>query len=240
MVLPEPLPVAAPDLPGLYDWPEPAWVRACIVMTLDGGLTGPDGLSGSISSRADRSVMAAIRSRADAYLVGAQTIRAEQYGPVRARSPHVGARVAAGQQPAPTLAIVSASCRFDWGSARFTDSDTRPVLLTVEGVDPALRAAAEEHCDVIVAGEARVEPSAAIAALAARGLTRITCEGGMGLLRDLIRADALDEVDLTLSPTLTAAPTAGSSGPAVLARMRLHALLEADGFLFARYLRVPA
>jgi nitrogenase molybdenum-iron protein alpha/beta subunit len=36
------------DLSEAYDWPATTWVRACMVMGLDGSIAGPDGLSGSI------------------------------------------------------------------------------------------------------------------------------------------------------------------------------------------------
>jgi riboflavin biosynthesis pyrimidine reductase len=225
------------DLAEAYDWPSRRWVRACMVMGLDGSIAGPDGLSGSISSPTDRNVLAAARRYADAYLVGAGTVRAERYGAVHSRPEAIERRVAAGQAPAPTLAIVSASCHFDWGDAAFTGSDNRPILLTVQSSDPADRAAAGRWCEVVVVGEQRVEPGPALDALAARGLTRVTCEGGDSLLAAMVRAEALDEVDLTLSPVVTAAARPSRPGPAVLTGLRLHQLLEEDGFLFARYLR---
>ena len=187
--------------------------------------------------RADRAVLAAIRRYADAYLVGAGTVRAERYGAVRARPEAIGQRTAAGQAPAPTLAIVSATCRFDWDDVAFTASDNRPILLTVERSDPADRAAAARWCEVVVVGEEHVEPAAALDALAGLGLTRVTCEGGDALLAQMVRAGALDEVDLTVAPLIAASPRPARSGPAVLTGMRLHQLLEDDGFLFARYLR---
>lgn len=225
------------DLAGAYDWPRERWVRACMVMALDGSIAGPDGLSGSLSSATDRAVLSAIRRHADVYLVGAATVRAERYSAVRARPDAVERRVAAGQAPAPTLAIVSASCRFDWEDVSFTASDNRPIVLTVEASTPAARAAAARWCDVLVVGEERVEAAAALAALAERGLTRVTCEGGDTLLAQMVRADALDEVDLTLAPVVAATARPARSGPSVLTGMRLHQLLEDDGFLFARYVR---
>jgi riboflavin biosynthesis pyrimidine reductase len=209
-----------------------------MVMGLDGSIAGPDGLSGSISSPTDRAVLSAVRRFADAYLVGAGTVRAERYSPVRAAQPEVvERRLAAGQEAVPTLAIVSATCRFDWQDASFTASDNRPIVLTVQSSDPADRAAAARWCEVEVVGEERVEPGAALDALASRGLTRVTCEGGDSLLAEMVRAAALDEVDLTLAPVVAATARPARQGPAVLTGMRLHQLLEDDGFLFARYLR---
>ena len=193
-----------------YDWPSERWVRACMVMGLDGSIAGPDGLSGSISSAADRNVLAAVRRYADAYLVGAQTVREERYSPVRARAESVDRRLRAGQSAAPTLAVVSGSCRFDWDNITFQHSDNRPIILTVYSSDSADRAAAARWCDVVVVGTSRVDARAALEALAERGLTRVTCEGGDSLFTDMIRSDALDEIDLTLAPTGHGGATARS------------------------------
>lgn len=225
-----------PSLDEAYDWPSRRWVRGCMVMTADGSHTGPDGLSGSISSSTDRRVMNQIRRFADAYLVGGRTVREEGYGPVRA-DPHAARRRAgAGQAPAPTLAIVSGSCRFDWEQTSFQDSDNRPIILTVSSSDPQDRAAAARRCDVVVVGEQRVQASEALAALADRGLTRVTCEGGDTLLSDVIRAGVLDELDVTIAPLLTASSRPAREGRSVRHEMRLAHLMADDGFLFARYL----
>jgi riboflavin biosynthesis pyrimidine reductase len=225
------------DLADAYDWPSASWVRACMVMGLDGSVAGPDGLSGSISSATDRAVLSSIRRFADAYLVGAGTVRSERYSAVRAHPGAIERRLSDGQEAAPTLAVVSATCRFDWDDAAFTASDNRPIILTVQRSEPASRAAAERFCDVLVVGEERVEPRAALDALAARGLTRVTCEGGDSLLAEMVRAAVLDEVCLTLAPVVAATARPARPGPAVLTGMRLHQLLEDDGFLFARYVR---
>ncbi len=225
------------DLVGAYGWPEDRWVRACFARTLDGAITGPDGLSRSISSPADRAVMAAIRHFADVYLAGAGTVRAEGYRAVRSTPQRAEQRVARGLAPAPTLAIVSTSCAFDWEQVDFVHSQTRPILLTVGAAPESARRTAEQWCEVVIAGEQRVEPRLALDALAQRGLTRVSFEGGDSLLTDMIRANALDEMDLTLAPVLTGAPHGDQAGDAVLIAMRLHHLLEDDGYLFARYLR---
>ena len=238
MLLPEHRDVQPGELVDLYDWPRDRWVRACLVQTLDGAFAGPDGLSGSISSPTDRAVLAAVRARADAYLVGAGTLRSEGYGPVRARPDLAERRLAVGQSAAPTLVAVSARCRFDWSSTRFTASDNRPIVLTTESAaDSDVAAAQAAGCEVVTLGLERVDLVAALAELTARGLTRITLEGGPSILRQAAGAGLLDEVDLTISPVLVGGgPGAGDPAVTVMG-LGLQHVLEQDGFLFTRYVR---
>lgn len=225
------------DLPQLYPWPDRPWLRVCLVSSLDGAVNGPDGLSGSISSPVDRAVLAAIRTNADAYLVGAGTVRAEGYRAVTARPEAREDRQRRGQRPSATLVVVSASCRFDWSATDFQRSDQSPLVLTTTRSTPADRAAAHEAgCEVIVAGSTRVDLPSALVSLRSRGLRWINAEGGPGLVAELVGLDLVDEVDLTVSPTLTGATRPGGGAPG-LQRLRLEHVVEDDGYLFTRYVR---
>src|SRR5918993_549206 len=70
-----------------YAYPEIGgrpYVRANMVISLDGAAQGRDGRSGTLSSPADRRVFAMLRGLADVILVGAGTARTEKYGPAAA------------------------------------------------------------------------------------------------------------------------------------------------------------
>ena len=83
------------DLADWYDYPhalDRAWVRANFITSLDGAVTGGDGLSGSIGNDADRRVFGLLRALCDVVLVGAGTARAEGYHPVRVPTARRGLR----------------------------------------------------------------------------------------------------------------------------------------------------
>ena len=97
-----------------------------------------------------------------------------------------------------------------------------------------------EVADVVVAGDAGVELPVALAELRARGHAVTLCEGGPTLLAELVTADLLDELCLTLAPVLVAgAGVRILRGPPVpeLVRLPLASVLEEDGYLFLRYAR---
>lgn len=206
-----------------------------MVTTLDGAAVGPDGLSGSVSSPADQQIFNAVRRDADTALIGAGTLRAEQYTPMRAKPADAARREAAGQLPAPVVAVVSGSLDLPWELPLWRESTCKPLVLTHTGADSDQLATAREHADVLVLDQ--TTPEAIINALVERKLTRIVCEGGPRLLRDLVAADLVDEADITVSPVF--AGTEKSPSTQVLPQVtefRLSHVLHGDDTLMMRYL----
>jgi riboflavin-specific deaminase-like protein len=222
--------VAAVDPAPIYGGaPRPApadrpWVMANMVASLDGSVA-VSGRSGPLGNAADRAVFHLLRSLSDVVLVGAGTARAERYGPARGAHP-------------PPIAVVSRSLDLDLSTPLFA-SDAGTVVVTCAAADPERRAALSERVDVVVAGEDRVDVTAAVAALGERGHRLVLCEGGPRLLTEVVTAGLLDELCLTIAPLLAAGDGPRAlEGPALLPPLpwRLATLLEDDGTLFARYL----
>lgn len=235
------LPVARDDvdLYAAYAYPPGrAWLRANMVSSADGAAT-LDGLSGGLASPADKRVFSVLRGLCDVVLVGAGTVRAEGYGPPRPKPDRHDARRAAGQLPAPALAVVSRSLDLDPESPLFAQATVRPLILTTESSPVARRKALSERADVVLAGATTVDASLAVDALSERGYSRMLCEGGPAFLAELAVAGHLDELCLTISPVLV-----GGTAPRILhggevsslhASLTLGHLLEEDGSMFARY-----
>ncbi|MET8471335.1 pyrimidine reductase family protein [Streptomyces sp. NPDC006422] len=233
------------ELADAYAYPPEAghapWLRANMVSTLDGAAQH-DGRSQPISCETDMRIFGTLRALADVVVVGAQTVRQEGYRPARAREAFAARREAAGQGPAPQIAVISASLDLDFALPLFSDPLVPTLLLTGAGA-PAdrIEAARKAGVEVLITGEgAAVEPERAVAALAERGLKRLLTEGGPRLLGQFVAGRVLDELCLTVSPMLTAGDAqriAGGSALAVPERFELTSLLEEEGFLFSRYSR---
>ncbi|MGV4981401.1 pyrimidine reductase family protein [Streptomyces sp. NRAIS4] len=235
------------ELAAAYAYPDPApgaarpWLRANMVSTLDGAAQH-EGRSQPISSAADMRIFGTLRALADVIVVGAETVRQEGYRPARARAGFAAARAAAGQGPAAAIAVVSASLELDLSLPLFTSPVVPTLILTGAGADADRVAAAEKAgAKVVIAGEGLgVDPARAVRALAGLGHTRLLTEGGPRLLGQLVAAEVLDEMCVTLSPMLTAGDAqriAGGPAVAVPRRFELVSLLEEAGFLFGRYRR---
>jgi riboflavin biosynthesis pyrimidine reductase len=209
----------ATDLEALYRPPTLPWLRVNMVSTLDGAANGESGTSGSINNDADKRVFRALRAQADAVVVGAGTARTERYRVADVPLVVVSHRALVPEQlrDAPRGKVLLVTCSDSLGL-----DDCRSTL---------------GHDQVIVAGEAQVDLVAMRSALVERGLRNLLCEGGPHLLRDLLDAGVVDELDLTWVPRVIGGVHPRIlEGAAVDVPMRLGLLLEEDETLIGRWL----
>jgi riboflavin biosynthesis pyrimidine reductase len=226
----------------VYAYPhDRRWLRANMVSSVDGAAV-LEGRVGSLTGPADQHLLVFLRSLCDVLLVGAGTLRAEGYGPVRAQAELADVRREAGQLPHPRLAVLSRSLDLDLTSTAFTKAPERPIVITTELADTERIREVEKVADVLLAGGAAVDLGVALELLEQQGLPRMLSEGGPQALAALYAAGLVDELCLAISPMVVAGQesrlTAGPLMPEPLV-VHLGTVLERDGFLFLRYLRDP-
>lgn len=224
------------ERPRLEDRP---WMISSMVASLDGAVT-IDGSSGSIGSPADYAVLTALRTRADAVVVGAGTLRKEDYGPIQLSADARRRRLRRGQKELPLLAVASSKCDFDLSSPTWREP-RRNRLYTTSSAAPERLDAMRETADLRVSetGGPFVRPEAIVADLASDGLEVVLLEGGPTLNDHFAHADLIDELCLTFSPLLVGGSESIISGrefPRPL-KMKLESAHTAEGMLFTRYLR---
>jgi riboflavin biosynthesis pyrimidine reductase len=216
----------------------PRWLRVNFVSSIDGAVT-IDGKSGGLGGDADRRVFDILRRLCDVVLVAAGTVRKEGYGAMVLDDAAVDARVALGLKPQPVFAIVSGSLDLDPTSDIFTKAPVKPIVLTSSSADELRRERLATVADVIDCGEKTVAAAALVEALQERGLTHIHCEGGPSLFGELLAADVVDELCLTVSPLLASGDSARIAHGALDAPrgMSLAGVLRSDDTLLLRYTR---
>lgn len=210
-----------------------------MVASTDGAAT-VRGRSCGLSGEPDHRLFALLRALADVVVVGAETVRVEDYGPARVRSEWAPLR--AGGPPTPAIAVVTRRMDLDISSRLFTEAPAhaRTIVITTAAAPPEWRARAAAHADVIIVGEELVDLEAALAVLARRGFRRVLTEGGPRLLGQLVMAGLLDELCLTVSPLLVGGDAARITTWAAMAspqRLELAHVFEANGSLFCRYVK---
>ncbi len=226
------------DLLAAYAVPDTAaaHVRANFIASADGAAS-LDGRSGGLSTPGDRRIFALLRDQCDVILVGAGTARVEGYRPPVADERRRARRRSLGLSPLPRIAVVSGRLDLDPASPLFAADQPRIIVVTHRTAPADRQAALAEVADVLVAGTDAVDVAAAIDDLAGRGLSKVLCEGGPTLLRTVLAAGRLDELCLTIAPTLVGADSHRVTAGPIAHPMNLAIghLLEEDGALFLRY-----
>lgn len=224
------------ELYALRDRSKP-WVRANFIASLDGAATH-EGHTRGLNDADDKRVFDLLRMLCDVVLVGAATVRSEGYASI-VSDRQAAWRLEHGLTAEPMLAVVSARLSLSPDMAALARAPLRPIIFTLEGAAPEKRQALSKVADVLSCGATTLDCRAMLAALAARGLRQVLCEGGPHLFGTLVAADCIDELCLTLSPLLEN----GSAGRIVAGaaqttrRMRLGHAIAVGKMLMLRYER---
>lgn len=210
-----------------------------MVASVDGAIA-VEGRTARLGGPDDLQLFRHLRSLADVILVGAQTARAEKYGPPRLSVEQQAARVARGQLPLPRLAVVSRRVDLD-PAMRLFEGGHRPIVVVPDDAEPSRVSAVGGIADVVTAGSGTVDLAAAVARLGRElGAGLVLCEGGPTLNGGLLRAGVLDELCLTVAGTLVGGTGGGLLGPELLdvpVALELVQALPRGDDLFLRYRR---
>lgn len=211
------------------------WVTANFVATIDGA-TVVDGGSTAINDEDDMAMFRALRAAADFILVGAGTVRAEDYGPTTLDVRRRAARLEAGLEETPHLVVVSRSLDLDPADRVFSDPDHRVTVLTDDAAPDDRFLALSEVADVV-----RLKSTGPEDIIHYLRLARVVlCEGGATLMGQLVAARLVDEMALTVAPMLVGGVSQRvahglEAQPPI--EMRLDNVLYGDRSLFLRYVR---
>jgi len=241
-LLPDPGPTTVSEQLETYrPWEEPHAERPLVAMnfvaTVDGRAT-IEGRSGPIGSDADTAMLAGLRTRFDAVMIGAGTMRVEQYGRLVARQETRERRERAGLSPEPLMVLISGRLDLPWEAPLFSEGG-EVLIFTASETEPPETASAVE----VVRHEGAVNFAEAMRHLRReRGVRALLSEGGPHV-HEQMQADGLvDDLFLTISPKLSGGDALRIiEGPLPeIVDLDLAWLLEEDGELFARYRRRPS
>jgi riboflavin-specific deaminase-like protein len=242
-LIPDPGPTTVEEQLDSYEpWMEDRGERPFVAMnfaaTVDGRAT-IGGVSGPIGSDADTAMLAGLRTRFDAVMIGAGTMRAERYGRMVSDPEFRAYRESTGLAHDPLAVIVSNRLDLPWDAPLFTDGGGDCVVFTASEEEPpgtATPVTLVRHPDGVVLDRALEW------LLKERSIRSVLCEGGPTLHGRLREAGLADELFLTIAPKI-----AGGEGPRVLEgaladvdQVELAWLLTSESELFARYRGITA
>ncbi|MGD0706262.1 MAG: dihydrofolate reductase family protein [Trebonia sp.] len=184
----------------------PYTLLSCAV-SIDGYLddASPDRLI--LSGAADLDEVDALRAAADAILVGAGTIRADNPRLLVRDPVRIAAREAAGKPAHPLRVTLTATGGLD-PAARFFTGPGTPLVFCASAAVPAAEKTLKDRAVVIDAG-----PELSLAAVLQdlhdeRSVATLLIEGGARILRDVLVGDLADELRLAIAPFFVGDPSA--------------------------------
>ncbi len=206
------------------------------VVTVDGRATIA-GVSGPIGSATDTTMLAGLRARSDAVMIGAGTMRAERYGRLIKSVEQRRRRARLGLAEDPLMVLVSGRLDLPWDAPLFTEGSGRVLVFTVSEAEPPETATPVE----VIRHEGFVNLVEALRHLRQeRQIRALLCEGGPGLHGELEAGGMVDDLFLTIAPKLSGgvdAPRIIEGKLPAVAELERAWLREEDSELFARYRR---
>ena len=188
------------------------WVRLVLAVSLDGRLAPPEGGPAQLGGDGDRRALEQALEWADACLIGAGTLRAHE-STCLIRDPQLRQkRLEQGRSTQPVVVVVSRQAEFHW-SWRFFEQPVQRWLLSPKPPSQGFER-------WVPLGKTWRENLDELASL---DVQRIVLLGGAGLIADMLQFDVVDELQLTLVPSLLGGEftwVSGSNGllPAALAQ----------------------
>jgi 2,5-diamino-6-(ribosylamino)-4(3H)-pyrimidinone 5'-phosphate reductase len=221
---------------------ERPFVYINMAMTVDGKITSAAREHPRFASRRDRAQMDRLRADADALMVAAGTVRADNPAfHIRTKSIREQ-READGKPDAPHRILVSKSAEIPEDS-RFFDGTHGgdSILVTTEETAAENLERFTGRAEIWRLGRHAVDLRATLSKLHSIGVQRLLVEGGGELNWSLLELDLVDELHVTIVPALLG----GRSAPTLLGgagwpmkqqrRLRLLEFTNDDGELFCRY-----
>jgi 2,5-diamino-6-(ribosylamino)-4(3H)-pyrimidinone 5'-phosphate reductase len=205
------------------------FVYVNMAMTADGKITSARREYPRFTSAYDRENMDRLRAEADAVLVGARTIRADDPALHVRSEKMLEYRRSLGKPDGLHRIVVSTTLELDPASRFLREGEGDRIIATVADAPAERHAALSGLAEIWQLGHGRVDLGALLFRLRQRGVERLLVEGGGELNWALLRDDLIDELHVTLAPCLLGgreAPTWLEGEGLSMARQRRLRLLE--------------
>jgi 5-amino-6-(5-phosphoribosylamino)uracil reductase len=175
------------------------YVILSAAVSLDGFLDTASPPRLTLSNEADLDRVDEMRSRSDAILVGARTVRLDNPR-LLVRSPaRRGRREAEGLSPSPWKVTVTASGDLDPRSSFFAAGDTKVLVYCPRSECRRIRDRLGDRAHVVGLGD-QVTVADLVGELNDRGVRTLLVEGGGTVLTQFLAADLADELQLAIAP----------------------------------------
>lgn len=218
------------------------FVSANFAITADGRISTRNLTPANFSSKRDKRRLVEIRAKGDAVMASAKTVAADNMTMGLPAEELRVVREKKGMAPYPTRVLLTNSGRISPGLRLFTKDFSPIVIFSTDRMPAEVRKALAHKATVHLHRAKHVDLHEMLRTLRVEhGVKRLVCEGGAQILRALIEADLLDELNVTITPRIFGgkrAPTltgiAGTYLPAST-QLKLREYSPIEGECFLRY-----
>lgn len=204
-------------------------VQLKLATTLDGRIATRTGESRWITGPTARARVHLMRADTDAILIGAGTARQDD--------PMLDVRLSGLSRNGPVRIVADSGLSLSLTGRLTATASSQPLWVLHRIGAPADRAAALRSAGaepiVVPGAPSELDMTAALCALADRGITRVMCEGGGRLAASLLRAGLVDEI-----AAFQAGKIIGGDGVSAVQAFGLDQLAEAPSFALASVQRL--
>jgi len=209
-----------------------------MAMSADGKIASANRAVNQLGSRRDFEHLLELRATADAVITGAGTLKAQPditLGPGSARYKKV--RRANSLSSAPLRILVSGSGQLNPKAKIFQTTGAPIIVITTQRMGRTRRSTlAQTGAHVRACGSTKVDFRRALEWLQSEwDVDHLLCEGGGRLNASLLAADLVDEIHLTLCPTILGGKTAPTIADGPIAKT----LPDAKNFQLKEITRAP-
>ena len=220
------------------------WILLNMVNSVDGFISF-EGRAGGLSGSADKNIYQIIRGLADIILVGAGTVRAENYkAPKTPEGKLAEFRESRGQEKRPRIAVLSGELNLNPEMGLIAErhlEDKPPLIYTKSESLEKNSSQFASSSEIIDFPEEELTVSKVVHDLSNQDAKIVVCEGGPNLNAHLLANDLIDEFCLSVSPRAV-----GGEDPSPFlnkpvdspVELSLDRILLEEEFLFCRYLTV--
>ncbi|WP_320666566.1 RibD family protein [Prochlorococcus sp. MIT 1307] len=173
------------------------WVRLVLAISLDGRIALPHGGKAHLGGKGDIRVLEEALAWSDGTLIGGGTLRCHCQTCLIHNDDLLKKRQSEGRSPQPVAVVVSSQKKFCYSWPFFQQPIERWLVNTSHLPQQSAESGRYER-------EFLLQPnwSETLAELAYAGLSRLVLLGGAQLVGSLLQADAVDELQLTMTPKI--------------------------------------
>ncbi len=211
------------------------FVFSNFAMTADGKIAFASKNFAPFGSERDSEHMMELRATADAVICGATTVDVTETILGTGGAQYRKQRLKNGLAEFPLRVIASGSGSIDLNANIFKKRFSPIIILTTERISKAKLKSLRAVAEVEIFGKHEIDFSAAFRWLREKWkIKKLLCEGGGELHGALIRANLLDELHLTICPTIFG----GRNAPTIADGENVKRLIEAKPFKLKSFQRV--